>query len=428
VCGAVAAGCGAVANVDGPSAAAGTPYLLLAPISSRVTYLIDLDGQVVHTWRSEQTPGLSVYLLPNGNLLRTNSLGAGSFPGTGGNGGRVQELDWDGNVRWSFDYFASDHQQHHDVRKLPNGNVLMVAWEERSGAEAQAVGRDATTIPGSNQVWPDTVIEVEPESNQIVWRWRVWDHLLAPGDNPADHPELIDPNAHATANSADWTHVNAIDYNATLDQLLISSRNLSEIWIVDHSTTLDEAASHSGGRSGRGGDLLFRWGSPGNYGLDGTQQLYGQHNAQWIADGLDGAGQVLVFDNGDRTFRPFSRGVQLVPQRMDDGSYAYDPAAGFAPDAPAWQYSANPPESFFAALISSVQRLPNGNTQLCDGPAGHVFEVTPSGDTVWTYTLTDTKGATGVQVFRAVRYDSSYPGLAGRTLTPQGPLKVELAN
>src|SRR5438477_6407218 len=44
-------------------------YTLVAPMNSKTTYLIDMDGRVVKTWESEFTPGLSAYILENGHLL-----------------------------------------------------------------------------------------------------------------------------------------------------------------------------------------------------------------------------------------------------------------------------------------------------------------------------------------------------------------------
>jgi hypothetical protein len=416
----VLAGCN---GTNGPLST--EPYVLFAPLQSNVTYLMDLQYQVAHRWRADSTPACSVYLLEDGRLLRPRSMGEGSFPNGGCNGGRVELLDWDGKVTWSFDYIGADHQQHHDVRWMPNGHVLMVAWETRTAAEALAAGRNADTIPASGVIWVDHVVEVDPATSSIVWVWKAWDHLLPPGANPAEHPELIDPNAWATT-SSDWTHTNAIDYNPALDQILVSVRNHHEIWVVDHGTTTAEAAGHVGGKRGRGGDLLYRWGTPSDYGFPGPQQLYGQHNAHWIEPGLPGAGHMLIFDNGDRTSRPFSTVVEIETPLQSGGLYTFDPQAGFLPMAPVWQWTATPPENVFAAFISGAQRLTSANTLVCDGPAGHFFEVTPPGDIVWSYTATSSSRAAAVLVFRATRYEAGFPGLDGKTLTPAGPVDVEL--
>src|SRR5262249_37186667 len=297
-------------NTNGPPSS--QPYVLFAPLQSNVTYLMDLQYQAVHQWRADSTPSCSVYLLEDGRLLRPRSLGEGSFPNGGGNGGRVELLDWGGKGSWGFDYFAADHQPHHALRWLPHGHLPPVPLGPRTAAEALAAGRSPETIPANGVIWVDHVVEVDPSSNAIVWVWRAWDHLLPPGADPRAHPELVDPNAWATT-SNDWTHTNAIDYNAQLDQIVLSVRNHHEIWVIDHGTTTAEAAGHTGGKRGRGGDLLYRWGTPADYGFDGPQQLFGQHNARWIEAGLPGAGHLLIFDNGDRTTRRFSTVVEIDP-------------------------------------------------------------------------------------------------------------------
>jgi hypothetical protein len=402
------------------------PVILFSPIASTSVYLMGLDGQLLHEWKTEDPPGYSVYLLPTGNLLRANSLADRPLSALqGSNGGRVEMRDWDGKVVWRFDYATTAGQQHHDVYWMPtSGHVLMVAWETRSAAEALAAGRRAETIPSEGVIWVDKIVEVDPATSRIVWEWRIWDHLIPPGAAPSDHPGLIDPNFVATGTpGVDWTHANAVVYNAALDQVMLSVRNFSEIWVIDHSTTTAEAAGHTGGRLGHGGDLVYRWGNPRAYGRDDLpQQLYGQHNPGWIASGLSGAGHILVFNNGDANARPYSTVVELATPVRDDGSYPYDPETGYGPSAPSWKY--DPPASFFASIISGAQRLPSGNTLVTDGPAGHFFEVTPDGQAVWSYLVTDTAGANGYLVFRAVRYEAGYSGLVGRRLEPQGPLKI----
>ena len=417
------AGCGSSTAISATGST--VPAILFSPFTSTSIFLVTLDGRSLHEWHTDFAPGYSVYLLPNGNLLRANSIPERPFSTLqGSNGGRVEMLDWNSNVVWRFDYATTAGQQHHDVFYMPNnGHVLMVAWERRTSAEAVAAGRDAGTLPAEGELWVDKVVEVDPATSQVVWEWRTWDHLLPPGEAAAAHPEFVDPNFVATPN-VDWTHANAVFYNASLDQVMLSVRNFSEFWVIDHSTTTAQAAGHAGGRTGRGGDLLYRWGNPRAYGLDAPQQLFGQHNAQWIASGLPGAGNMLVFNNGDVNARPYSKVTELVPPVRADGSYEYDPSRGYLPAAPLWEYVATPPESFFAPIISGAQRLVSGNTLVTVGTEGRWFEVTPQGQTVWSYVVTDTAGATGYLVFRAVRYEPGYEGLAQQTLTPGDLLRI----
>jgi len=384
-------------------------YNLFAPIKSTDTYLMDNDGSVVHTWSSTYRPGQSVYLLEDGTLLRTANTSGSSFD-SGGAGGRVELLDWDGSMVWSFDYSSDEHRLHHDVEALPNGNILMIAWERKSEAEALAVGRNPSLLK-QGELWPDCIIEVEPSGasgGTIVWEWHIWDHLIQDYDmtkanygTVAAHPELIDLN-YTLIPMADWTHSNAIDYSPELDQIMLCVRSFSEIWIIDHSTTTAEAAGHSGGSSGRGGDLLYRWGNPQAYdaGSAADQQLFVQHDAEWIEAGLPGAGNILIFNNG--TGRPggdYSSVDEIEPPLEADGGYGS--AVPYGPASPTWSYQASPASDLSASHISSSQRLPNGNTLICDGPNGRFLEVTTGGDTVWEYDY-------GNAVFRVERYAPSY--------------------
>jgi hypothetical protein len=387
-------------------------YNLFSPIRSTDTYLIDNDGNVVHTWSSAYRPGLSVYLLEDSTLLRTANTGDSTF-NVGGAGGRVEMIDWDGNLVWTFDYGSDVHRLHHDVEVLPNGNVLMIAWELKTEAEAMAAGRNPSLL-SEGELWPDMIIELDPSGasgGTIVWEWHVWDHLIQDHDltkanygSVVDHPELIDLN-YAHNPQADWNHINSIDYSSELDQIVLSVRNFSEIWIIDHSTSTAEAAGHTGGNSDRGGDLLYRWGNPQTYGAGtaGDQQLFVQHDAEWIEDGLPGAGNILVFNNG--TGRPagsYSSIDEIVPPLLADGSY--ESGLPFGPAAPAWTYQGSPMSDLYAERISGSQRLLNGNTLICDGPGGRFFEVTAGGDTVWEH-------EPGSDVFRVERYGLTYTGL-----------------
>ena len=184
----------------------------------------------------------------------------------------------------------------------------------------------------------------------------------------------------------DWIHADSIDYHPGLDQIVISARNFSELWIVDHSTTTEEAAGHAGGDGGRGGDLLYRWGNPRAHraGTAADQQLFWPHTVHWIGPGLPGAGNLLMFNNGleyDGHRRGWSSVVEIAPPAEGRGYRPGEPAE------PVWTYEADPPSVFYSKRLSGAQRLPNGNTLIASGFDGAIFEVTPDGDTVWAGAL-----------------------------------------
>jgi hypothetical protein len=198
-----------------------------------------------------------------------------------------------------------------------------------------------------------------------------------------------------------------------LDQIALSPLCLSEVWIIDHSTTKAEAAGHSGGQSGRGGDLLYRWGNPQAYraGIAADRQLYAQHNVQWIAPGLAGAGDLLIFNNlaGTPEDLQYSTVLEIATPVNAQGTYDLTGPA-YGPAAPVWMYQADPPTSFFGLNMSGAQRLPGGNTLISVGPLGKLFEVTAAGETVWEYQ--NPYPPSRPAVFHAVRYPVDYPGLA----------------
>lgn len=398
-----------VSSIDDVSAG----YMLMAPLQSNTTYLIDTEKDVAHTWTSSYKPGNSGYLLEDGTLLRTGNVQNGNrFSATGGVGGIVEKIDWNSNVTWSYTYATDDSCQHHDVEQLPNGNILMIAWEYKSLAEAEAAGRNPNLLV-DGELWPDTIIEVDPSDDTVVWTWHVWDHLIQEYDSSkansgtvSDHPELIDLNYVAnTRAGADWNHVNAVDYNADLDQIIISVHGFNEFWVIDHSTTTEEAAMHSGGTYGKGGDLLYRWGNPDAYGASDNQRFYGQHDSQWIPPGLSGAGNILVFNNGQG--RGYSTVEEIVPDLNSDGSYPITIGQTFGPSSQKWIYKATTPTDFYSQNISGAQRLSNGNTLICSGANGYIFEVTDDGTVVWTY-----QNTFGTPVFRVYKYPYDYSGLS----------------
>ena len=389
-------------------------YMLLAPLRSNITYLIDTDESVAHTWTSDYTPGNSAYLLEDGTLLRTGKISNGNrFADTGGVGGVVERFDWDGSVNWSYSLATDEECLHHDVEFLPNGNILMIAWEHKTSGEAVAAGRDFSLL-ADGELWPDKIIEVDPSTNNIVWEWHVWDHLIQDYDIAKsnygtidEHPELIDLNYVGSSRGvADWNHTNSIDYNEDFDQIILSVHGFDEFWVIDHSTTTAEAASHYGGTYGKGGDILYRWGNPETYGVLGDHVFYGQHDAQWISSGSPGSGNILVFNNGqNRPQGNYSTVEEIVPDVNPDGSYPLTIGQASGPLSQEWIYMAPNHTDFYAQNISGAQRLPNGNTLICEGANGYVFEVTNDGTVVWTYQDT---GA----IFKVIKYPYDYSGLS----------------
>lgn len=419
-----------------PGAFAG--YNLMSPLNSTRTYLFDLQGHVAKVWQSDCSPALCPYLLDNGNILRGGSIGieAQVFGPGPGVGGRVQQFTWDGDLVWDFHFYNAKQLPHHDLTPLPNGNVLMIVWDRITADEALAAGR-RPELTGDSHLLVDSLLEVKPAgktSGEVVWEWHLWDHLVQDFDNSkpnygnvAEHPELVNlnygedalapaaadkdaanklksvgyigaagPPGRAKANP-DWTHSNGVAYNPKLDQVMISVHNFSEFWIVDHSTTTAEAAGHAGGRSGKGGDLLYRWGNPRVYhaGKKEDQRLFAQHNAHWIADGLPGAGHVLVFNNGSsRPDGNYSSVDEIVLPVDAEGRYSHQPGAAYGPTEATWSYTAPKKTDFYSFFISGAQRLPNGNTLICSGANGTIFEVTPDKTVVWKY-VNPLKGGLG---------------------------------
>ncbi len=380
-------------------------YTLFTPNNSRTTYLIDEDNNTVHTWAHNVSGGYSMYLKDSGNLLRTGQVNNNIFGGGGGQG-MVQELDWDGDLVWQFTYSSNSYMSHHDIEPMPNGNVLMIAWEYKSITETRQAGYSRNVA-----LWPDHVIEVEPDGDDdgtIVWEWHAWDHLVQDYDQSrdnygtvADHPELLDINMSGAggAMGGDWMHVNGISYNPDLDQIVISSHNLDEIYVIDHSTTTEEAASHSGGNSGMGGDILYRWGRPTNYDANGTQVFNVVHCSVWIPSGLPGAGHIMAFNNREGTHA--SHVVEIIPPMDDEGNYTRTAGQPFGPSDPTWTYASN---GFYSQHLGGCQRLPNGNTLIVESTSGYIFEVDEAGTTQWSYDY-------HTEIVRALRYGFNHPGV-----------------
>jgi len=233
----------------------------------------------------------------------------------------------------------------------------------------------------------------------------------------------------------DMLHFNGIDYNAALDQVIVRAHGFSELWIIDHSTTTAEAAGHTGGNSGMGGDLMYRWGNPLTYqrGIAADQQLFTQHDTQWIDPGLPGEGNLLVFNNNPPPGPggQFSNVLEIVPPVDMNGNYPLSAGQAHGPASEVWKYEADPPGDFYGSNVSGAVRLPNNNTLITSGPMGRMFEVESEGTLTWEYQNPDTGMGVVTQgntftnsgVFKVRRYPPVYPGLVGKDLTPGDPVE-----
>jgi len=447
-------------------------YVMFTPSNSALVYLINRKGEVVHQWKGNygvHTP----YLNNDGSLtLLAEDPDFPVFAG-GGEAGRLQKISWEGKMLWDFEYANEEHHAHHDIALLPNGNVLAIAWEAKTADEVLKAGRNPEFIPKAG-LWPSTIVEIEQVDKthgKVVWEWHIWDHLIQDFDPDMDnygdvtaHPELLDINASAEipdpisqdsmdkrhAAKKEWRnrtvenrgsdvyHLNAINYNTDLDQIVFSSPNLDEVFIIDHSTTSEEATSHKGGKRGRGGDFLYRWGNPQNYrqGDSTNRQLFGQHDVRWIEKGNPGAGNLTVYNNDiplGRDSLDYSAVYEIKPILNKEGNYQLMENNRFSPSEPVWKYIAHDTVSFYGGFVSGAQRMQNGNTFINEGPKGRFFEVTPEGKIVWEY-LTQYRGnihhhngdpkspmpMTYLQ-FRSNFIPADHSGLKDRDLMPLDP-------
>tara|TARA_Y100000590_G_scaffold449254_1_gene587098 strand:+ start:32 stop:1507 length:1476 start_codon:yes stop_codon:yes gene_type:complete len=341
----------------------------------------------------------------------------------GGVGGRIQHITWDGTVLWDYIISNEIYQHHHDIQPLPNGNVLIVAWERHTSEEAFAMGRLEIENP-LNEFWAEAIFEVQPEGlngGSVVWEWHVWDHFVQDIDPElpgygviSEHPELININ-YATVGSsggggggqphADWLHINAVDYNEELDQIIFSSPRMNEFYIIDHSTTSQEASGHTGGNSGMGGDFLYRWGNPRVYdrGTEGDQKFFVIHGVNWIQEGAPGFGNILYYVNGNnRPEGQYSTVEELVPPVNSQGLYEINPNQAFGPESAHWVFDDD--QGFYSQMQSGAFRQLNGNTIISVAQYRRIFEVNMDGAIVWDYVFSAQEGI----IARAQKYATDY--------------------
>ena len=400
-------------------------FALFNSSGSSTTKLIDKNLNIVHEWNTTTDCNYTVLLKKNGNLVRGTKY-SGNILNGAADGGRVQELAPDGSIVWDFIYSDANHLSHHDMT-LIGDNVLLTAWEVKSATEVSAAGYTGNI--GNAGKWPTHFIELEPDGNggaNIVWEWHIWDHLCQDVDpnkpnyvtNISEHPHLIDINMIQNSGGGpgggggDWFHVNGVDYNEELDQIVFSSRFSSEIYIIDHSTTTQEAAGSTGGNSGMGGDILYRWGNPSNYGMPGAQIITSAvHDSRWIEnDGRPNGGFLQIFNNcgnGCTGGGPNSQAnstIDGIETPWDPLTKTYTRNAGqpFGPSSYTTRYECQ----YSSGGQSASNRMSNGNifVNASGSGAGVMYEVDGiTEQIVWGPYPSDSQ--------KGFRYECDYPGI-----------------
>lgn len=380
-------------------------------------YLLNNCGEIVHEWNLENAfVTYHCKLLPNGNILYIED-------------GFIIERDWDSDVVNST--FVSGVTCDYEIEVLPNGNYLVVGRRNISLSEAVGLGFD-TSVQQPSKV--DVVVEVNPITSAIVWEWDIRDHLIQDFNSiasnygvVADNPRKLNIGALGTY---DWTFeesfmINGMDYNPELDQIMLSVRKMSEFIIIDHSTTTEEAASSSGGTYGHGGDILYRWGNPQNYG-QGTEDdrtLFYQHNPTWILEG-EHAGKISVFNNGLNrpvpTLEDRYSSVEIVnPPINTDGTYNFVEGEAFQPLMPEISFNklTFPGLEFYSSYLSSAKVLKSGNIFITVGIDNYDIEINSAGELIYRYNYSNSNG------FRTEKYDVNYPAFEDRDLSPMGTIE-----
>lgn len=355
---------------------------LYATQNSTTAVLMDSNQATVKSWTfsAADKTGYSTHMIPGGTLVRSVAKTGNSFTG-GPICGQVQKVDYNGNITWNYVYSTTAYCSHHDICPMPNGNVLLIAYERRTAAEATAAGAN-----NAIEMWPDKIVEIQPTgatTGNVVWEWKSWDHVMQNVDPNKpnyvsilnEHPERLNINYKQ---AKDWLHMNGVDYNPILDQITFSSHNLNEWYIIDHSTTTAEAAGSTGGNAGKGGDILYRWGNPLAYGAAGTAVLNVTHDAHFIPEGVPNAGRLAGFNN---------RGVSTTISAADEidiprVGYNYTITSGqaFLPATYTKRHACNGGTS----NMGSTQQLPNGNQLICIALSGKIYEVTDNNTILWT--------------------------------------------
>ena len=308
-----------------------------------------------------------------------------------GKGGIIQVFNWEGNLEWQSTVSDDQFGAHHDVEYLPSGNILLLRWERKTEKELIQAGKDTLFTP--SEIWLPSIIEIEPQGTtefDIVWEWHLFDHLVQDLDTTKDNfgivaesPRKVNIN-YNNITERDWAHLNSIDFNVERNEILLSSRNFDEVWIIDHSTSSQEAASDFGGNSNLGGQLLYRFGNPSAYqDVNQSSILDGQHDAEFKSNPNSNIPCIQLYNNNNESARP-SEIFEFSPKLNPDGGYSLENNR-FDISGTTLIFSSNGDRNFDSDIMSNVQTLPNGNLLINAGRSSNFVEFDSLGNEVWRY-------------------------------------------
>ena len=407
-------------------------YTLIYPHSQPNVLLLNNCGEVVHQWEDDDVyrAGNTAYLLESGDLIKTKRHFDFSNDSiwAGGAGAIVEGRSWDNDLLWSYELNNEKFRLHHDIEPLPNGNVLMIAWENITEAEAIELGRDPELIR-FGELWGEKIMEYDPILDSIVWEWRVFDNVIQDYDSSklnfgvvCDHPEKIDINKESTNGREDWLHANSVDYNPLTDEIMLDVPFLGELWVFKRGTK-DEG-------------LTFRWGNPANYcGQQSDQKLFNPHDGHWVFDFLDESdpryGKIAVFNN---RYSSNSSAAHILDPYDESGEYYFNDE-NFGPDEFLINYFYPSQDSILSAGLSCIRSLPGGNTLLVYGKFGLIVELTEDDEIVWEYKVPLRKGVATSRsddllidenlLFNAIKYPADFTAFDDKDLAAIGFIEVE---
>jgi len=353
-------------------------YILVNDAAANRAFVMNKKAELLHEWPLTNNIGNDVFLLPNGKLLASLEADEPVIK-LGGKGGKLQLIAPDGTVEWEFIHSTLAGETHHDAELLPNGNIIAMVWERRSPEEAEQAG-----FMIDSEAFVEAIIEINPTTDEIVWEWHSWDHLIQDHDETkdnfaaiADRPERIDLN-YVPKNvpdeiPGDVMHANAIAYDKANDVILLSVNFFSEVWAIDHSTTTAEAASSTGGNYGKGGDLIYRFGNPEAYENNMGNRIFYNNHFPNILEG-ENQGKLLIFSNGNGLDQStvFELALPSVYDLKSNTNNELEVLWSFTdPD-------------LFSGKVSGAVALANGNILITEGDFGF-WEVTKEKEVVWKF-------------------------------------------